>query len=84
MPPPQEGDAWMTAQDLANLTRLAKRTLDNMRQRGDGPPYYIVHQRARYLRSEVWAWLESSHYQSTSEYGRKPAVAGKRWPVVAP
>ena len=51
---------WLTPQEAADRLRLSVRGLEDMRARGEGPPYSRVNHRiVRYRIADVDAWLLS-------------------------
>jgi hypothetical protein len=51
---------WMTPQETADHLRLSVRGLEDLRSRGEGPPYSRVNHRiVRYRIADVDAWLLS-------------------------
>jgi len=58
-----EGDAWLTAADVADASGLSVRTLADYRSprgRRFGPPFHKRGRAVLYRQSEVIAWLEGA------------------------
>ena len=49
---------FLTIDETAELLRVKRRTLDNLRSRGDGPPFRRHGGRIVYHRDDVLAWSE--------------------------
>jgi phage terminase Nu1 subunit (DNA packaging protein) len=60
---------FLTVAEAAELLRLKKRTLDNMRWQGTGPPFRKHGGRIFYHRDELIEWPRNSRRKSSS--GRK-------------
>lgn len=68
--PDEISDPLLTPAETAKRYRLSKSSLDKMRCRGDGPPYYAVTPRKiLYRPSDVDAWLAQRRFRSTADYG---------------
>ena len=77
----------LTTRQVAQLLSTSTRTIERMRQTGDGPPFVRVsggwrRGRVAYRQSAVDAWLKSRELRSTSDT-RQPAeleavIAGSR------
>lgn len=52
--------AWLTPCDAAAYLQLSRRGLEDMRARGDGPPFYRVNRIVRYHRADLDAWLQTN------------------------
>jgi hypothetical protein len=59
----------LDTQELAGRYRLKRKTLDNWRSLGIGPPFYKVGNRILYDDAEADAWLASRRRTSTSDPG---------------
>jgi|DEB19_MinimDraft_2_1074335.scaffolds.fasta_scaffold34554_2 predicted DNA-binding transcriptional regulator AlpA len=51
----------------AELTGFAEKTLENMRSRGDGPPFLKLGRLVRYDPRDLEAWKAARRFNSTSE-----------------
>jgi hypothetical protein len=65
----QRRSPFLTIAETAELLRLEKHTLDNMRWQGTGPPFRKHGGRIFYHRDEVIEWSKSGRRKSSS--GRK-------------
>lgn len=72
MPPKPPPSPYMTTHEVAAFVRLAARTLENMRQRGTGPPYCKLGGRVVYDRDDVQAWATATRRRRSSELIRTP------------
>lgn len=61
--------------DAAARLGLQRKTLDNWRSLGSGPPYYKLGNRIVYDDADVDAWLASRKRTSTSDPGPQPSAA---------
>ena len=62
--------ALLTTAEAAVILSLSPRTLEQLRVKGDGPPYFALGRRAvRYRRSDLDAWLDARRRKSTSDPG---------------
>ena len=70
----QDADYWFTLIDekvAADFLDLTDRTMQKMRQRGDGPRYIFISSRClKYRRSDLRDWAEARIRTSTSDPGR--------------
>ena len=67
--------ALLTTAQVAAILSLSPRTLEQLRVKGGGPPYFALGKRAvRYRRSDVDSWLDARQRKSTSDPG--PDEAG--------
>jgi excisionase family DNA binding protein len=57
----------LTQTEVAELTRLSKRTLERMRVTGDGPRFCKLGRRVVYRLADIDAWVASRVVTSTSE-----------------
>jgi len=53
-------NAFITTAEAAAMLRLSPRTLEKMRQRGEGPEYFKIQNRAWYTREKVQAHIAST------------------------
>ncbi|WP_349426904.1 helix-turn-helix domain-containing protein [Microbacterium sp. LWS13-1.2] len=61
-------DEWLTLAQAADLMRMTKATIAQMRYRGDGPRFYRLSAKTiLYKRSEVLAWMESRACNRTDD-----------------
>lgn len=62
----------LTTAEAADYLRLKRRTLEDMRVRGNGPRYYKLGpgrmSRVAYRKGDLDAWVERYSFGSTSEY----------------
>jgi predicted DNA-binding transcriptional regulator AlpA len=56
-PPPDIPNDLERPEVIAAELKIARKTLDNMRTRGEGPPYVRILRAVRYSRSEVAEWI---------------------------
>lgn len=56
----------LTECDVADITRLSRRTLERLRAAGTGPRFAKLGRRVFYRRSDLEDWIESSLISSTS------------------
>ncbi len=62
--------ALLTTAQAAAIFCLSPRTLEQLRVKGGGPPYFALGKRAvRYRRSDLNAWLDARRRESTSDPG---------------
>jgi hypothetical protein len=59
----------LTTAETAEMYRLKKHTLENMRWQGTGPPFHKIGGRVFYHRSDLKEWFEQTRRRSSS--GRK-------------
>jgi predicted DNA-binding transcriptional regulator AlpA len=59
----------LTTAETAEMYRLKKHTLENMRWQGTGPPFRKIGGRVFYHRADLKQWLEQTRRRSSS--GRK-------------
>ena len=53
--------------EAAEYLGLSVRTMNRYRVTGDGPPYYRLGNRVRYVRAELDEWVTGSRRTSTSD-----------------
>ena len=58
---------YLTTEEAAAVLRLARRTLEAMRLRGDGPRYRRHGRRCLYTLDDLRAWSDRRAHLSTSE-----------------
>lgn len=64
-----ETEVLLTPREAAQHLRMSKSSLDKLRCRRDGPPFYAPTKRKIvYRRSDLDAWLGERRYQSTRDY----------------
>jgi predicted DNA-binding transcriptional regulator AlpA len=56
---------FLTPLEAAQLVRLSKRTLDNMRHFGNGPKYRKLGGKIVYLRADLVDWANDNEHVST-------------------
>jgi len=59
--------ALLDVAQAAQFLRLGKRTLENWRYLGGGPPFLRVGRAVRYSPVDLAAWLDERRFRSTSE-----------------
>lgn len=63
-------DTLISTETLAEMTSTSRRTWENKRWRGDGPPYVELSTRCiRYRLSDVLSWLADKNRKSTCDPG---------------
>ncbi|MDE3115201.1 MAG: helix-turn-helix domain-containing protein [Pseudomonadota bacterium] len=77
-PKTQDDDALITAWEAAKMLRLSVRTLEKMRQRGEGPEYFKILGRIWYTRATVLAYLASTRRNSTFDPPPRPRPPTRR------
>lgn len=60
--------------DAAQILGVSTKTLEAMRQRGDGPVFRKIGRRVLYLESDLAAFVDARAYTSTSDFSRKCAA----------
>jgi Helix-turn-helix domain len=65
-PLPTDPDALLYSAEAAYLMALSVRTLEGLRLRGDGPPFFRINRAIRYRRADVIAWTNKRRFSSTS------------------
>ena len=72
--PPEVSDYWQSLIDektAAQFLGLTARTMQKLRQTGDGPRYIVISTRClRYRRIDCRTWAEARMRQSTSDPGQ--------------
>jgi hypothetical protein len=67
-----EPQRYLTSEEAARVVRLSARTLERMRVEGTGPRYVKagpgLRARVFYRPTDLYAWIDSNVFQSTSEY----------------
>jgi predicted DNA-binding transcriptional regulator AlpA len=61
----EDAPDFLTPFEAAQLVRLSKRTLDNMRHFGNGPKYRKLGGKIVYLRSDLMDWANDNEHVST-------------------
>ncbi len=56
---PADPEAALLPTEAALLLGLSPRTLEGLRFKGEGPPYFRIRRGVRYRRSDVVAWIEA-------------------------
>ena len=70
VPGAHEAIEWLDTDQVAELLKVAKRTVEDWRVNGDGPHFCKLGKRlVRYNRADIDAWLASTRAKSTSEGG---------------
>ena len=65
-PLPSDPDALLLPAEAAYLLALSSRTLEGLRLRGGGPPFFRLPRAVRYRRRDVVDWVEKRRFRSTS------------------
>ena len=78
---------FLTIDETAELLRVNRRTLDNLRWRDEGPPFRRHGGRIVYHRDEVLAWSEQRRARTPPDRSEEPPTArngdARRWPPPA-
>ena len=78
---------FLTIDETAELLRVNRRTLDNLRWRDEGPPFRRHGGRIVYHRDEVLAWSEQRRARNPPERSEEPSIVRNgdvgRWPPPA-
>jgi excisionase family DNA binding protein len=56
---PVSSSSMLTPDDVAELLRVSRFTLENWRFEGSGPDWFRIGRRIRYRRSDLDAWVDS-------------------------
>ena len=70
-----DSDPFLTIAEAAQLLRVNRRTLDNLRWKGEGPPFRRHGGRIVYHRDELLAWSEQRRARTPSAKGRQEPPA---------
>ena len=74
---PDDVDYWFTLIDekaAGDFLDITDRTMQKMRQRGDGPRYCFISSRClKYRRADLREWAEARMRKSTSDPGQQAA-----------
>jgi len=74
---------FLTRPQLAERWFMARRTLDQWAQRGEGPAYRVIGGRVLYRLEDVEAW-EAAQWAGESNGGAGPKPAAERTTAAAP
>ena len=66
---PTTESKYLNNREAAEYLGLSVRTMNRYRVTGDGPPYYRLGNRVRYVRAELDEWVGGSRRTSTSDDG---------------
>lgn len=66
----EEGNRLLSADQLAARLKLSVRTLERMRNKGNGPQFTKVGNKVLYRGADVEAWLDERSFGSTAEAKR--------------
>lgn len=66
-----ERETYLRPEEVAEILRLSRKTLANLRHTGGGPRYVKLGGAVRYPRSEVYRWAEDRGMDSTSSPTRR-------------
>ena len=69
MPDARPLQSLLTTTEVASRLGIARKTLENWRVEGYGPPYLKIRKYVRYRPEDVDAWLASRERQHTSDPG---------------
>jgi predicted DNA-binding transcriptional regulator AlpA len=58
----------LTPAEVAEMVRVSTKTLQKMRQRGDGPSFVKIRRKVLYPPEEIAAYVQRNVFRSTSEY----------------
>lgn len=72
-------EAFLTIREAAERLRIKKRTLDNLRWQGTGPPFRRHGGRIVYLLSELLAWSDERRAQTLSKKRKACIAVSERW-----
>jgi len=76
---------FLTVEETAKLLRVKRRTLDNLRWKGEGPPWRRHGGRIVYHRDEVLAWSEQRRAGTTALPQKTvPKSNGSAWSQSGP
>lgn len=59
---------YFTQSEIAEYLKISTKTLEAMRQKGNGPRFHKFGRRVLYKLADVEAYLTGRSFQSTSEY----------------
>lgn len=62
-----EIDATLDRAEAASMLDISPRTLDRLREMGDGPAWFRVGEQIKYRRSAVVAWIESQERRANGD-----------------
>ena len=78
---------FLTIDETAELLRVNRRTLDNLRWRDEGPPFRRHGGRIVYHRDEVLAWSVQRRARNSPDRSEEPSIGRNgdvgRWPPPA-
>ena len=57
----QSNRAYLTPAEVSRLTGLGLKTLEGMRAKRRGPPFYKIGRLVRYQLNDVYVWIEREH-----------------------
>jgi excisionase family DNA binding protein len=60
---------YLTPAEVSRLTGLGLKTLEAMRAKRRGPPYYKVGRLVRYGLNDVYVWIERERFSTRDEDG---------------
>ncbi len=60
------GNYFLTPVQLAELLQVCTKTLGRLREKGEGPPYFIISKKIRYAIVDVDDWITKSRKQQDS------------------
>ena len=78
------GNPFLTIDEAAELLRINRRTLDNLRWKGEGPPFRRHGGRIVYHRDEVLAWSAQRRARNPTQDDKPPPPNGRARPEPAP
>lgn len=59
---------FLTTKEVAAILRISRRSLENLRWRGGGPPYFKIGHCVRYGRKQLDEWIAERARVNTSEW----------------
>lgn len=71
----ESDNPFLTIPEAAQLLRVNRRTLDNLRWQEEGPPFRRHGGRIVYNRNELLAWSEQRRARTPPDSGQKPTTA---------
>jgi len=57
-----------TQEELSNKVKISRKTLESMRQKGNGPVFRKFGRRVLYAENDVIEYLQKNTFKSTSQY----------------
>ena len=63
----KNGSPFINTIEAAAILKLSPRTLEKMRQRGQGPEYFKIGNKVYYTHQTLWAWSSTRLRRSTCD-----------------